>query len=154
MQLALGFSHPVDYRAPAGIKLSAPQPTAIIVEGANKEVVGQVAAELRSLRPPSRTRGRASSTLVSRSAERRARPEASNGAHRDSQDARGEAARRHLRVRKKVAGTPERPRLVVYRSLKHIYAQLVDDVAQRTLATVSSQDGGRGQEDGEGDGGW
>ena len=42
--------------------------------------------------------------------------------------------RRHLRVRKKVAGTPERPRLVVYRSLKHIYAQLVDDVAQRTLA--------------------
>ena len=47
-------------------------------------------------------------------------------------------ARRHLRVRKKVSGTPERPRLVVYRSLKHIYAQLVDDVAQRTLMTVSS----------------
>jgi len=45
--------------------------------------------------------------------------------------------RRHLRVRKKVAGTPERPRLVVYRSLKHIYAQLVDDTAARTLATVS-----------------
>jgi large subunit ribosomal protein L18 len=47
--------------------------------------------------------------------------------------------RRHLRVRKKVTGTPERPRLVVYRSLKHIYAQLVDDAAQRTLMTVSSQ---------------
>ena len=46
--------------------------------------------------------------------------------------------RRHLRVRKKVTGTPERPRLVVYRSVKHIYAQLVDDVAQRTLMTVSS----------------
>ena len=46
--------------------------------------------------------------------------------------------RRHLRVRKKVSGTAERPRLVVYRSLKHTYAQLVDDVAQRTLATVSS----------------
>jgi large subunit ribosomal protein L18 len=46
--------------------------------------------------------------------------------------------RRHLRVRKKIAGTPERPRLVVYRSLKHIYAQLVDDAAQRTLITVSS----------------
>ncbi len=46
--------------------------------------------------------------------------------------------RRHLRVRKKISGTPERPRLVVYRSLKHIYAQLVDDVAQRTLMTVSS----------------
>jgi large subunit ribosomal protein L18 len=48
--------------------------------------------------------------------------------------------RRHLRVRKKVTGTAERPRLVVRRSLKHIYAQLVDDTTSRTLMTVSSQD--------------
>jgi len=47
--------------------------------------------------------------------------------------------RRHLRVRKRVAGTSERPRLVVFRSLKHIYAQLVDDATSRTLATVSDQ---------------
>jgi large subunit ribosomal protein L18 len=46
--------------------------------------------------------------------------------------------RRHLRVRKKVTGTAERPRLVVFRSLKHISAQLVDDVAHRTIATVTS----------------
>ena len=45
--------------------------------------------------------------------------------------------KRHLRVRNKVKGTAERPRLVVFRSLKHIYAQLVDDTAHRTLATVS-----------------
>jgi large subunit ribosomal protein L18 len=45
--------------------------------------------------------------------------------------------KRHLRVRTKVSGTPERPRLVVFRSLKHIYAQLVDDSANRTIATVS-----------------
>ena len=45
--------------------------------------------------------------------------------------------KRHLRVRNKVTGTAERPRLVVFRSLKHIYAQLVDDSANRTLATVS-----------------
>lgn len=45
--------------------------------------------------------------------------------------------RRHLRVRKTVSGTPERPRLVVFRSLKHIYAQLVDDQAGRTIMTVS-----------------
>ena len=44
---------------------------------------------------------------------------------------------RHLRVRRKVTGTAERPRLVVFRSLKHIYAQLVDDVARRTLMTVT-----------------
>ena len=48
--------------------------------------------------------------------------------------------RRHLRVRKKVAGTPERPRLVIFRSLKHITAQIVDDVAGRTLMTVTSTD--------------
>jgi large subunit ribosomal protein L18 len=46
--------------------------------------------------------------------------------------------RRHLRVRKKVTGTAERPRLVIFRSLKHISAQLVDDVARRTIATVTS----------------
>jgi large subunit ribosomal protein L18 len=45
--------------------------------------------------------------------------------------------KRHLRVRNKVTGTSERPRLVVFRSLKHIYAQLVDDNTRRTLATVS-----------------
>ena len=45
--------------------------------------------------------------------------------------------KRHLRVRNKITGTAERPRLVVFRSLKHIYAQLVDDDARRTLATVS-----------------
>ena len=46
--------------------------------------------------------------------------------------------RRHLRVRRKVMGTAERPRLCVYKSLHHIYAQLVDDTAGRTLAAASS----------------
>ena len=58
LQLALGFSHPVEYRAPAGIKLTAPTPTSIVVDGANKEIVGQVAAELRSLRPPEPYKGK------------------------------------------------------------------------------------------------
>jgi large subunit ribosomal protein L6 len=58
LQLALGFSHPVEYRAPKGIKLTAPQPTQIIIEGADKELVGQVAAELRSLRPPEPYKGK------------------------------------------------------------------------------------------------
>src|SRR5687768_6454248 len=45
--------------------------------------------------------------------------------------------RRHQRVRKAVNGTAERPRLVIFRSLKHIYAQIVDDVQRKTLMTVS-----------------
>ncbi len=47
--------------------------------------------------------------------------------------------RRHLRVRKKVHGTDQRPRLAVHRSLKHVYAQLIDDVSGRTLLGVSDQ---------------
>ena len=46
--------------------------------------------------------------------------------------------RRHRRVRKKIVGAPDRPRLAVYRSNRHIYAQLVDDVAGRTLLSASS----------------
>ncbi|MBI4364130.1 MAG: 50S ribosomal protein L18 [Candidatus Latescibacteria bacterium] len=52
----------------------------------------------------------------------------------------GGRQRRHLRIRKKVTGTAERPRLAVYRSLNHIYAQLVDDLTGRTILTVSSRD--------------
>ncbi|HEX7466520.1 MAG TPA: 50S ribosomal protein L6 [Usitatibacter sp.] len=58
LQLALGYSHAIEYKAPKGIKLSAPVPTQILVEGSNKEVVGQVAAEIRSLRPPEPYKGK------------------------------------------------------------------------------------------------
>jgi large subunit ribosomal protein L6 len=58
LQLALGFSHPVEYRAPAGIKLTAPNPTTVQIEGADKEIVGQVAAEIRNLRPPEPYKGK------------------------------------------------------------------------------------------------
>jgi large subunit ribosomal protein L18 len=47
-------------------------------------------------------------------------------------------ARRKLRIRRKVQGTPERPRLSVFRSAKHIYAQVIDDVGGRTIAAASS----------------
>jgi len=49
-------------------------------------------------------------------------------------------ARRHARLRKKVSGTTERPRLVVKRSTRHIHVQLVDDLTGRTLAAASSQE--------------
>jgi large subunit ribosomal protein L6 len=58
LQLALGYSHPIEYRAPKGIKLTAPAPTTVVVDGADKEVVGQVAAEIRSLRPPEPYKGK------------------------------------------------------------------------------------------------
>lgn len=51
-------------------------------------------------------------------------------------------AKKHYRIRKNVSGTAECPRLAVYRSNKHIYAQLIDDVAGKTLAAASSLDAG------------
>jgi large subunit ribosomal protein L18 len=48
--------------------------------------------------------------------------------------------KRHTRIRKRVEGTPERPRLNIYRSLAHIYAQVIDDTQGKTLASASSLD--------------
>lgn len=48
--------------------------------------------------------------------------------------------RRHLRIRRKVIGTPDRPRLNVFRSSRHIYAQVIDDLNGRTLVSASSLD--------------
>ncbi|MDA1081060.1 MAG: 50S ribosomal protein L6 [Gemmatimonadetes bacterium] len=56
--LSLGFSHQIEYKAPAGIKLTAPQPTQVTIEGVDKEMVGQVAAEIRLLRPPEPYKGK------------------------------------------------------------------------------------------------
>jgi large subunit ribosomal protein L18 len=53
---------------------------------------------------------------------------------------------RHRRVRKKVIGTPDRPRLAVFRSNKHIYAQVIDDFAGRTLASASTLANGDGKD--------
>ena len=49
---------------------------------------------------------------------------------------------RHIRLRKKVHGTPDRPRLCVFRSLRHIYAQVIDDTNGATLAAASSNEAG------------
>ncbi|MGH2366097.1 MAG: 50S ribosomal protein L18 [Chloroflexota bacterium] len=64
----------------------------------------------------------------------------------DAREARG---RRHRRVRARVSGTAERPRLAVFRSSAHIYAQVVDDVNQRTLAAASDIEGALRTESGD-----
>ena len=53
-------------------------------------------------------------------------------------DKNADRVKRHARVRAKISGTPERPRLSVYRSLVHIYAQIIDDVAGNTLVAAST----------------
>jgi large subunit ribosomal protein L6 len=58
VNLIVGYSHPVKYEAPKGIKISVDNNTTVKIEGADKELVGQVAAELRSVRPPEPYKGK------------------------------------------------------------------------------------------------
>jgi large subunit ribosomal protein L6 len=56
--LTVGYSHPVRYGVPDGITIEVPEPTRVIVRGSNKEVVGQVTAEIRKVRPPEPYKGK------------------------------------------------------------------------------------------------
>ena len=58
LSLALGYSHEIDYPAPAGVKIATPKPTEIVVTGIDKQQVGQTAAEIRAFRPPEPYKGK------------------------------------------------------------------------------------------------
>ena len=58
INLSLGFSHPVEHQMPAGIKVETPTQTEIVIKGADKQRVGQVAAEIRAYRPPEPYKGK------------------------------------------------------------------------------------------------
>jgi large subunit ribosomal protein L6 len=58
LNLAVGFSHPVNIEAPEGIKFETPAPTEIVVKGADRQRVGQLAAEIRAVRPPEPYKGK------------------------------------------------------------------------------------------------
>jgi large subunit ribosomal protein L6 len=58
LELAVGFSHPVNVKAPEGVTFEVPQPTRIVVRGFDKQLVGQVAADIRKLRKPEPYKGK------------------------------------------------------------------------------------------------
>ena len=58
LNLTLGFSHPVTYQIPDGIEISTPSQTEVVINGIDKQKVGQVAAELRAIRPPEPYKGK------------------------------------------------------------------------------------------------
>ena len=58
LNLAIGFSHPVNFEMPAGITFATPTPTEIVIKGADRQVVGQLAAEIRAVRPPEPYKGK------------------------------------------------------------------------------------------------
>jgi large subunit ribosomal protein L6 len=118
LNLQLGFSHDVSYPIPAGINIVAEKPTALTISGMDKQLVGQVAAEIRSYRPPEPYKGKEEVTAMTSKLFNR----------------------RKSRTRYRIAQTAERPRLSIFRSGKHMYAQVIDDRAGATLAAASSNE--------------
>ena len=58
LNLAVGYSHPVNFEMPAGITVATPTPTEIVIKGADRQRVGQIAAEIRDVRPPEPNKGK------------------------------------------------------------------------------------------------
>ncbi len=58
LNMALGFSHPVNYIIPAGIKIETPKPTQVVIKGIDKELIGEVASEIRAFYPPEPYKGK------------------------------------------------------------------------------------------------
>ena len=58
LNLNVGFSHPVNFEMPAGITVATPTPTEVVIKGADRQVVGQLAAEIRAVRPPEPYKGK------------------------------------------------------------------------------------------------
>ena len=118
-------------RHPNGIDIAIDKQTHITVTGIDRQLVGQVAANIRRLRKPDpvQAEGR---PLHRRSAEEEGRQDRSEVAHEDQDHKKTGAQRISSASRKRIAGTPERPRLRVFRSVAHIYAQVIDDMSGTT----------------------
>ena len=131
IELSVGYSHPVQIEAPDGVEFEVPQPTQVIVKGSSKQAVGEIAAQIRKVRPPEPYKGKGIRYVG------RVRPEEGRQARMTVATKPKQRLRRRRRVRAKVRGSAERPRLSVFRSNRGVNAQLIDDVAGRTLAAVN-----------------
>ena len=156
LQLRVGFANEVHLPIPEGLTVTCPDQTHIVIKGMDKQMVGQFAAEVRAVRKPEPYKGkgiRYDNEVVRRKAGKAmtqvslATLASANGNRCPRSGSRAvnhdralvkQRTRRRWRVRKRIRGTAQRPRLAVFRSHKHVYAQLIDDQQGRTLAAAST----------------
>ena len=135
LELALGYSHPVKIPAPKGIEFEVPQPDA-------RDHQGQLqAAGRRDRRHHPQAAAAGALQGQGHPLRGRVRPEEGRQARMSVKTKQSVRLKRRRRVRAKVAGTAERPRIAVFRSNRGVSAQLIDDVAGRTLAAVNWTEG-------------
>ena len=145
LQLSLGFSHDVSFPIPEGIAIVAAKPTEVAISGIDKRQVGQVAAEIRALRPPEPYKGKGVQICRRIHLPQGRQEEVIQSKDQEPVMAKDNVAtaRRQARVRRSLrARAYGKPRLSVFRSSKQIYCQIIDDAAGRTLASASSLEKG------------
>uniref|UniRef100_A0A914YLI0 Large ribosomal subunit protein uL18c n=4 Tax=cellular organisms TaxID=131567 RepID=A0A914YLI0_9BILA len=116
INLSLGFSHPVDHQLPAGITAECPTQTEIVLKCADKQVIGQVAADLRAYRRPEPYKGKGV---------------------RYADEVKSARIRRATRARRKLQELGA-TRLVVHRTPRHIYAQVIAPNGSEVLVAAST----------------
>ena len=136
LNLTLGFSHPVTYPIPDGITIEAPSQTEILIKGIDRQRVGQIAAEIRDIRPPEPYKGKGVSYADEQISLERRQEEVARRDHmkitkKERRQRRAVKTRAQIRALK-VA------RLTVHRTPRHIYAQLTDAKGEHVIASAST----------------
>ena len=136
----LGYSHSIEFYLPDGIDMKIDKQTHLVLTGADRQLLGQVCANMRALRPPDpyKNKGVRYTGEVLR---KKVGKTGASGGKVMARDSKNQIRMRiHTRIRNRVKGTAERPRLAVFRSVKHIYAQVIDDTQGHTVAAASSNE--------------
>jgi len=147
VQLRVGYANEIKKPIPQGLDVTCPDNNHIVVKGCDKQMVGQFAAEIRAARKPEPYKGkgvRYEGEFVKIKPGKAATSWTLLVAEivdRNKFNLKVKT-RRKRRVRKPLRGTPERPRLSIYRSHKQIYCQAIDDTTGKTLASASTRDKG------------
>ena len=136
LKLQLGFSHDIVHEMPAGIKVECPTQTEIVIKGSNKQVVGQVAAEIRAYREPEPYKGKGvryadERVIIKETKKKLARRQ---GRIMDKKISR---LRRAVATRRKISELRVH-RLSIYRSNLHIYANIISPEGDRVLVSAST----------------
>jgi len=131
LNLTLGFSHPVNVPIPEGISIETPSQTEIVVKGIDRQKVGQIAAEIRDIRPQARAVQGQGCAL------RRRADHPQRGQEEMIITKKQRRLRRAVRTRAQIRNLGF-ARLTVHRTPKHIYAQVTDPAGAKVIATAST----------------
>ena len=134
LELVVGYSHPVNFEIPDGITIETPSQTEIVVTGIDKQKVGQVAADIRSVRPPEPYKGKG----IKYSDEEIVKKEAKKKVMKSSiKNKNSQRLRRATKTRLKISDSGNH-RISVHRSIQHLYLQLISPKGDRVITTIST----------------